>query len=58
MDTPWNELCPVKLEDYLTDDRTEEDKVRMTAMGNLVVPLQGHVGMSILSNMCNLPSYV
>ena len=50
----WNPLAKRPLHTWLDHERSEEDKCRMSAMGNLVVPRQASLGACVLSRLLAL----
>lgn len=50
----WNEVNQVPLSDWLLPSQTANDKERLQAMGNIVVPIQAQEASRILSCMHQL----
>ena len=51
MTEPWNPLNQVPMHEWLTHSHSEEDKCRLRAMGNIVVPYQGCLAGRVLARM-------
>lgn len=51
MTEPWNPLNQVPIHEWLTHSHSEEDKCRLRAMGNIVVPYQGCLAGRVLARM-------
>ena len=51
MTEPWNPLNQVPIHEWLTHSQSEEDKCRLRAMGNIVVPYQGRLAGKVLARM-------
>ena len=49
--TEWNTQSKIPFHSWLQPERSEEEKERLAAMGNLVVPRQASLGASILSKL-------
>lgn len=48
---PWNEPGKVAMHKWLCVEKPPQHKVRMEALGNVVVPQQAFLGMTILTRM-------
>lgn len=50
----WNPSSKVAMEDWLDPNLDEESRLRLRAIGNIVVPCQAAMGFSILSEVAKL----
>ncbi len=49
MEKPWNEGSQVPIHKWLSESQSEQDKLRLQAMGNIVVPAQAMKALVNLS---------
>jgi hypothetical protein len=54
----WNSNSHVGPTRWLTDQRDEEAKARMTSMGNIVVPQQAFTAFCVLTHMARMANSV
>ena len=48
---PWNEGAKPPLQDWLARSQSEQDRNRLSCLGNIVVPLQARRAVSIISQI-------
>eukprot|EP00435_Cladocopium_sp_Y103_P023203 s1526_g5.t1 len=51
IDAPWNEGARLEVDDWLTSSQSNEDPQRLFCMGNIVVPLQAKIGLSVIADI-------
>ena len=48
----WNILSRIPMHLWLTNEIEEDYRDRMKTLGNIVVPLQGELGMNVIARQC------
>ena len=54
---PWNDGNAVPMHRWLCSDRSDVDKQRMTALGNVVVPACAHMAAQMLCRIVDSEPY-
>ena len=48
---PWNEGSRIPVEDWLAPHQSEQDRLRLACMGNIVVPVQAKMAVSLIAKV-------